>query len=130
VYPRERTLSTGERQQVLVTARYSDGRTEDVTRLAKFVGTNASVATVDDNGLVKATGNGEGTVRMSFTNTDNPTTVLDHYGRSAADAGYGDIVRTGTSLNAKKDDKSFAVEIGPDGNGSKGTITITGKDND
>jgi len=76
------------------------------------------------------TGNGEGTVRMSFTNTDNPTTVLDHYGRSAADAGYGDIVRTGTSLNAKKDDKSFAVEIGPDGNGSKGTITITGKDND
>ena len=76
------------------------------------------------------TGNGEGTVRMSFTNTDSPTIVLDHYGRSAADAGYGDIVRTGASLSAKKDDKIFAVEIGPDGNGSKGTITITGKDND
>lgn len=77
-----------------------------------------------------ANGNGEGTVRMSFTNTDGPATVLDHYARSAADAGYGAIARTGTSLSAKKDDKTFAVEIGPDGTGSTGTITITGKDND
>jgi len=75
-------------------------------------------------------GNGQGIVHMSFTNTDGPGTVIDHYARSAADAGYGDIVRTGTSLSAKKDDKTFAVEVGPDGNGSKGTITVTGKDND
>ena len=75
-------------------------------------------------------GNGQGIVRMSFTNTDGPATVLEYYARSAADAGYGDIVRTGTSLSAKKDDKTFALEIGPDGQGSKGSITITGKDND
>ena len=75
-------------------------------------------------------GNGEGVVHMSFTNTDNPGTVLDHYARSAADAGYGAIARTDSSLSAKKDDKTFAIEIGPDGNGSKGTITVTGKDND
>ena len=73
-------------------------------------------------------GNGEGVVRMSFTNSDAPATVIDHYARSAADAGYGDLVRTGTSFSAKKDDKSFAVEIAPDGKGSKGTITVTGKD--
>ena len=73
--------------------------------------------------------NGQGVVRMNFTNSDGPAVVIDHYARSAADAGYGDLVRTGTSLSAKKDDKSFAVEIAPDGTGSKGTITITGKDN-
>ena len=75
-------------------------------------------------------GNGQGTVRMGFTNTDGPAVVIDHYARSAADAGYGNIVRTGSSLSAKKDDKTFAIQIAPDGNGSKGTITITGKDND
>lgn len=74
--------------------------------------------------------NGEGIVRMAFTDSDGPAAVIDHYARSAADAGYGDIVRTGSSLSAKKDDKTFAVEIGPDGNGSKGTITITGKADD
>lgn len=72
---------------------------------------------------------GQGVVRMTFTNSDGPAAVIDHYARSAADAGYGDLVRTGSSLSAKKDDKTFAVEIAPDGNGSKGTITMTGKDN-
>jgi len=73
--------------------------------------------------------NGQGVVRMTFTNSDGPAAVIDHYARSAADAGYSDLVRTGSSLSAKKDDKTFAVEIAPDGSGSKGTITITGKDN-
>jgi hypothetical protein len=72
--------------------------------------------------------NGKGVVRMDFTNTGAPAGVIDHYAKSAADAGYGEIARTGTSLSAKKDDKTFAVTIGPDGQGSKGTITITGKD--
>jgi len=74
--------------------------------------------------------NGQGVVRMNFTNSEGPAAVIDHYARSAIDAGYGGLVRTGTSLSAKKDDKTFAVEIAPDGNGSKGTITITGKDDD
>jgi len=80
-----------------------------------------------DNG-----GGGEdsGTVRMSFTNSNPPATVIDHYARSAADAGYGSIVRSATSLTAKKNDKDFAVQIAPEGAGSRGTITITGKDDD
>jgi hypothetical protein len=44
------------------TAIFSDGRREDVTRWAKYNASHASVATVDDNGLVKVTGAGEGTV--------------------------------------------------------------------
>jgi hypothetical protein len=74
--------------------------------------------------------NDQGTVHLSFTDTDGPAVVVDHYARSAADAGYGDIVRTASSLTARKDDKTFNVAVGPDGSGSKGTITITGKDDD
>lgn len=45
-----------------VTATFSDGREEDVTRWAKYNATHAGVATVDDFGVVKTTGTGEGTV--------------------------------------------------------------------
>jgi hypothetical protein len=92
-------------------------------------GTKVSGVNVDarDNG---ENGGDSGTVRMHFTNPQPPGPVLDHYARSAADAGYGAIARTGTSLSAKKDEKSFAVEISPDGSGSRGTITMTGKDED
>ena len=74
--------------------------------------------------------NDDGTVVMKFTDTDPPASVIDHYAKSAVDAGYGEIARTDNSLSAKKDDKSFALAITPDGAGSKGTITITGKDKD
>jgi hypothetical protein len=68
-----------------------------------------------------------GIVRVRFTNPQAPAAVIDHYAKSAVDAGYGDIVKTGSSLAAKKDDKTFALDIAPDGAGSKGTITISGK---
>jgi len=89
---------------------------------------NSHVSGLDVDAQDGKNGNGEGTVNMSFTDSDGPAAVIDHYARSAADAGYGELVRTATSLSAKKDDKTFAVEIAPDGTGSKGTITITGKD--
>ena len=75
-------------------------------------------------------GDSSGTVRMSFTNKQPPAPVIDHYAKSAVDAGYGDIARTESSLSASKDDKSFVLAISPDGTGSKGTITISGKDKD
>ena len=52
----------GKSVPLKVTATFSNGRTEDVTRWAKYNASHASVATVDDNGLVKVTGAGEGTV--------------------------------------------------------------------
>jgi hypothetical protein len=73
-------------------------------------------------------GDSSGTVRMRFTNPQPPAAVIDHYAKSAVDAGYGEVARTTGSLSAKKEDKSFALAISPDGAGSKGTITIMGKD--
>lgn len=52
----------GTSVQLKVTATFSDGHSEDVTRWSKFNAANASVATVDDNGVIKTTGSGEGGV--------------------------------------------------------------------
>jgi hypothetical protein len=104
------------------------GNHVDLDGIKLAPGTKLSGMNVDakDNG-----GEGDsGTVQMHFTNPQAPGAVLDHYAKSAADAGYGAIARADNKLSAKKDEKSFAVEISPDGSGSRGTITVTGKDED
>lgn len=50
--PRERRLLLGTQQPLRVVATWSDGRTQDVTRLARFQSNNDSLATVDENGRV------------------------------------------------------------------------------
>ncbi|MDZ4288830.1 MAG: Ig-like domain-containing protein [Prosthecobacter sp.] len=62
VTPNHLVTKAGANQQLKVMAKFSNGLTEDVTRWTKFTATNASVATVDDTGLIKPTGQGEGTV--------------------------------------------------------------------
>jgi hypothetical protein len=52
VTPRERVLGRKARQQVVVTAVYTDGTTEDVTRRAQYQSNEMDVASVADGGLV------------------------------------------------------------------------------
>ncbi|MCA9116203.1 MAG: DUF1549 domain-containing protein [Planctomycetaceae bacterium] len=54
VEPAERIMRDGELQQLAVTAHYSDGTTQDVTRLAQYQSNESSIAAVDDNGLISA----------------------------------------------------------------------------
>jgi hypothetical protein len=54
VEPTERTLTPGARQRLLITARYSDGTTRDVTHLATFQSNESPIAAVDADGLIKA----------------------------------------------------------------------------
>ena len=65
----------GKSVQLKVTAKFSDGHSEDVTRWCKYNATNASVATVDDSGLIKITGSGEGTVSAWYLSLLSVTTV-------------------------------------------------------
>lgn len=67
--PQERVLDMQAGQQLRVTARYSDGREEDVTSLAKYQSNNDALAAVDTAGLVM-TGEspGRGTVMASYMN--------------------------------------------------------------
>jgi hypothetical protein len=64
--PRAVTLSPGQAQQVLVTATYSDGRTADVTRWAKFDSTDMTVAQVNEHGIIQVNGHGEGAVSVWY----------------------------------------------------------------
>ena len=60
--PEHRVLAPAENHQLIVRAWFTDGHSEDVTRWAKYTAANASVAQVDDNGLVQVVGNGEGAI--------------------------------------------------------------------
>jgi hypothetical protein len=52
----------GESQQILVRARYSGGRSEDVTRWVKWSSADESVCRVDDQGKTQVIGPGEGAI--------------------------------------------------------------------
>ena len=92
------------------------------------VAPRTKVGTVDVTGQDDAGAREGGKVRVGFTNPDAPAVILDHYARSAAGAGYGEIVRTATSVTARKGQKSFAVTVSPQGAGSAGAIIIAGRD--
>ncbi|MBC8354244.1 MAG: DUF1553 domain-containing protein [Planctomycetes bacterium] len=66
VLPKLATLQPGDKQQILIRARYSDGRTEDVTRWAKYTSANEAVASVNEGGELTVTGHGEGAITAWF----------------------------------------------------------------
>ena len=68
VYPPQARLRPKESMRLIVVARYSDGRTADVTRLAKFVSNEAQVADADEDGRVTVGGYGESAVSALFAN--------------------------------------------------------------
>lgn len=66
-FPSQVKLKPGESQRVLVRAKYSDGREEDVTQWAKFSSADATVATVDEHGKITIVGPGEGAITAWFS---------------------------------------------------------------
>jgi hypothetical protein len=53
IYPENRIMPRNAKQQFIVTAHYSDGSTEDVTRRAQYESNEQDIATVDSNALVR-----------------------------------------------------------------------------
>ncbi len=66
VFPQEASLRPGAEQQLVVTATFSDGRKEDVTRWAKYDSGNEGVATVDNYGHVTMHSFGEAPVTVWY----------------------------------------------------------------
>ncbi|MGF1582122.1 MAG: DUF1553 domain-containing protein [Gemmataceae bacterium] len=66
VWPRHRTMSPKEKQQILVTATWSDGVEQDVTSTAQFDTLNEGVAKVTKDGLITAQGKGETHIMVRF----------------------------------------------------------------
>ncbi|MHC5538167.1 DUF1549 domain-containing protein, partial [Singulisphaera rosea] len=52
IFPDSRVMARGSKQQVVVTAHYTDGHTEDVTRWAQYQSNDNDVAEVAEGGLV------------------------------------------------------------------------------
>ncbi len=78
--PPQVVLTNGASFQFKVTATFSDGHQEDVTRWTKYTAANASVTTVDETGNVKVVGFGEGAItgwylsRLTIANVASPYT--------------------------------------------------------
>jgi hypothetical protein len=66
VYPSAAVLKPGAQQNLVVLAKYSDGRLQDVTRWAKFTSTDEGVASVDESGAVKMNGHGEAAITVWY----------------------------------------------------------------
>jgi hypothetical protein len=79
IYPKSAILKPGQEQQLVVRAKYTDGTIDDVTRWVKYTSNNEGVATVDDNGLVKMTGNGEAAVTLWYSSRVLYATLTSPY---------------------------------------------------
>lgn len=67
-FPARAILPREDQIQAVVRAKYSDGRTLDVTRWVKYASTADLVASVDDQGLIKVSGSGEAAITVLFGN--------------------------------------------------------------
>ena len=84
--PEHVILKPGDDQQLLVLAHFSDGSAREVTHFAKFTATDTSVGTVNDEGLVKIAGHGEGAVTAWYLSKIAVATVTSpHDNRIDAD---------------------------------------------
>jgi hypothetical protein len=87
-----------------------------------------AVTSMDVNGKDGPGTEDHGTVRIAFTNPDPAGKLLDYYRSALTQAGFTLDAGDAGGLKARKQDKSFAVQLAPAGNGSQGTITILGDD--
>ena len=86
ILPSALRLKSGSEQPMVVMAHFSDGHTEDVTRWAKYTSTNHAVCTVDDRGMAKVHGSGEGAIVAWYLAQNTTATVTVPY-LQAVDAG-------------------------------------------
>ncbi|MCA9168631.1 MAG: DUF1549 domain-containing protein, partial [Planctomycetales bacterium] len=85
VTPAIASLRPNSTQQLLVTAHYSDGGSDDVTRWAKFSSSNESVAGVSEQGVVTVEGFGEGAIVVWFSSQIVMARIVSPYDRPLDD---------------------------------------------
>jgi hypothetical protein len=79
ILPAASRLKVGTELPMIVMADFSDGHVEDVTRWAKYTSTNHSVCSVDDRGVVKILGSGEGAIVAWYLAQNTTATVTVPY---------------------------------------------------
>ena len=104
VLPRLARVRPEQNQQILVRAVFSDGHSEDVTRWARYKSVNASVATVDEDGIVTGVGAGESAITVWYLGQVTFATVSDPYPNKPAAEVFADSPRRNfiDDLNLRK----------------------------
>ena len=88
ILPERVTLGVGDVQPTVVIAHFTDGRTEDVTRWAKFTAADAAVATVSEDGVLSVVGPGEGPVVAWYLARNVVATAVVPRSESPAEGTY------------------------------------------
>ncbi|MBI4908824.1 MAG: DUF1553 domain-containing protein [Acidobacteria bacterium] len=92
-FPKSAILKPAQEQQIVVRAKYSDGRVEDVTRWVKFSSNNEGTALVDDSGKVKITGPGEAAISLWYASKIIYSRMISPYPHQVSDAEYNRLPR-------------------------------------
>ena len=79
VLPPQRVMQPGEKQQLIIMATWSDGRTTDVTDTAQYDALNDSVASITPEGLAQCKKPGETAVMIRYCGQANVFTVTSPY---------------------------------------------------
>ncbi|HET8549401.1 MAG TPA: DUF1549 domain-containing protein [Bryobacteraceae bacterium] len=79
VLPKKMQLNPGGEHQIVVRAKYSDGTSDDVTPWARYGSNNEGVASVNDSGRVKVTGQGEAAITIWYSSKVLYATVTSPY---------------------------------------------------
>lgn len=93
VFPAEVLLQPGDRQRLVVRAKFADGRVQDVTPWVKFASTNEVVATVDEDGRLTVVGHGGGAVTAWYSSKIVNMRVTVPYAGEVAPAVFADSPR-------------------------------------
>lgn len=91
ITPPHSTVQVGQSVPMKVMATFNDGRREDVTRWVKYTAGNNSVAPVNDDGVVKIVGNGEGTVTAWYLSKLAIATVTAPYTQPPVPRAFADF---------------------------------------
>jgi hypothetical protein len=111
-YPEAVRLKPGQRQQVLAQAVFSDGHVEDVTRWAKYISTDDTVARVDDSGQVKVEGHGEASIAILYASVVQRATITAPYEVAIDPKVFRDAARN-NPIDEKNLAKLAALRIPP-----------------
>jgi hypothetical protein len=93
VSPITSRLPVGAEQRIKVSAVYSDGHREDVTRWTKFGAADTAVATVDDFGKAKVAGPGETAITVWFNNKVSFARIVSPFPNAPNPAVYASAPR-------------------------------------
>ncbi|QDU62101.1 Bacterial Ig-like domain (group 2) [Planctomycetes bacterium Pan216] len=86
-------LQPKDKQQLVVLAHFSDGHVEDVTGWSKYTTANGDVATIDDEGLLTVTGNGEGAISAWYLNKLAKAAITSPYNNAIDDYVFENAIK-------------------------------------